>query len=177
MPFPWTAYMGGRRQDRQIRAFFDQLSDSPLPFASLRGTPDFALISTTRVTVTGFTEDFEGRGFAGLTDKVAGTIEIPQDGFYQISGTLGGQMNGFTSPSEIILFVRPGGSAPRPDIGPITAFGLQPNRANFIGLPFHFLEQFNEGEEVSLQLDAPDDINDLFIITYASFEIARRTET
>ena len=174
MPFPWQSFMGTRQQDREIRSFFDQLSDSPLAFGALRGAPTSPVISTTRVTVTGFPITAEGRGFAGMTDGAAGTIEVPETGDYQISGTLGGQMMGHTSNAEIVLFVRPSGRA---DLGPVTAYSLDANRASFVGLPFFLFDTLTKGETISLQLDANADFNQTFFITYASFEIARRTET
>ena len=145
----------------------------PLPFGALAGFPDFPTVSTTRAPVLNYSKSFEARGFEGKTNQTAGTIEVAESGLYQVWGVLGGQMTGFTSQTEIVLFVRPSG---RVDLGPVTAYSLPPNRVSFVGMPFSFLEEFSAGEQISLQLDSPDDINQVFVITFANFQVARRTE-
>ena len=149
------------------------LCAGPLPFGALAGYTDWPVVSKTRVTVKNFTKSVETRRFEGKTDKEAGTIEVSEYGLYEVSGILGGQMTGFTDHSQIVLFVRPSGRA---DLGPVTAYSLPPSRTSFVGLSFSFLDTFNEGEQLSLQLDSPDDINQTFVISYASFQVARRTE-
>ena len=173
MPLPWRSFMQQSPRFREIRSFMDQISDSPLPFGALRGIPNSPVVSTTRAPITGFPTEVEGRGFAGMLDGTAGTIEVPETGEYQISGTLGGQMAGHTSNAEIVLFVRPSGRA---DLGPVTAYSLDANRSSFVGLPFFLFDHLTKGEIMSLQIDANANFNQTFFITYASFEIARRSE-
>ena len=162
--FPWQAYMSGRQQDREIRQFVDRLT--PITFGGLRGLPDSVSLDTTRSVITNWPTVYETPDFTGFIDPSQGEITAPEAGTYRIAATLTGVLSGGAVSGEVILFLR---SDTRGDAW-ITADSIVLGTQR-IGLSFDTWAEFNEGEVLSLALDATGNLGTLTFAN-ASFEVA-----
>ena len=160
-------------QGREVCKFMDGIVDGVYAVASprgaLRGIPDTVMISTTRVTVTGWPVEYAGAGFSGLLDGAAGTIEIPNDGLYRVMGSISGILTGGTALADLVMFLRPSGVA---DLGPIAAYPINPNRTNYVAGSFNFVESFTKGQKLSLQLDCSTNLNESLMFMFGDFEVS-----
>ena len=165
MSFPWTVYMNGRQQDRQIRKFLDSVAPQ---IGAFRGAPASVAFDTTRSIITTWPTILESGAFDGRADASLGEITIPADGTYAVSATLTGVLSGGAASGEGIAYIRSSLTGDLPvQAGPVTLGTLR------AGFSFATWGQFSENEVLSLALDATANLGTLTFAS-GSFEVIAR---